>query len=221
MTSWNNGTTTTNYGYDNNGNLTKDGSKTYTYDARDELTSDGTNSYAYTARGTLASQSSSAGTVASSFDAFGDQVTQGPETYVTDGLGRMSSATNGTSGPAYDFSYAGTSGTIASDGVSTYTWDPSGTSLAGIGAAGGGAGGVLALTDTHGDVIGQFTGSGTSVSGSSGYDPWGTVTATRGRSRGGWGSSRAGRTRRPARSRWAPAGTPRRPVSSIRRTRCR
>ena len=43
MTSWNNGTTTTNYGYDNNGNLTKDGSKTYTYDARDELTSDGTN----------------------------------------------------------------------------------------------------------------------------------------------------------------------------------
>ena len=42
LTSWNNGTTTTAYGYDNNGNLTQDGSKTYTYDARDELTSDGT-----------------------------------------------------------------------------------------------------------------------------------------------------------------------------------
>ena len=180
VTSWNNGTSTTNYGYDNNGNLTQDGSKTYAYDARDELTSDGTNSYAYTARGTLASESSTAGTVTSSFDAFGDQVTQGPETYVTDGLGRMTSAANGTSGSAYNFSYAGTSGTIASDGVSTYTWDPSGTSLAGIGTAGGGAGGVLALTDTHGDVIGQFTGSGTSVSGSTGYDPWGTVTATSG-----------------------------------------
>ena len=64
--------------------------------------------------------------------------------------------------------------------MSTYTWDPSGTSLAGIGTAGGGTGGVLALTDTHGDVVGQFTGSGTSVSGSTGYDPWGTVTATSG-----------------------------------------
>ena len=41
LTSWDNGTATTAYGYDGNGNLTRDGSKTYTYDARDELTSDG------------------------------------------------------------------------------------------------------------------------------------------------------------------------------------
>jgi YD repeat-containing protein len=46
LTPWNNGTTTTAYGYDTNGNLTQDGSKTHTYDARDELTSDGINSYA-------------------------------------------------------------------------------------------------------------------------------------------------------------------------------
>lgn len=59
-------------------------------------------------------------------------------------------------------SYAGTSGSIAADGVYTYTWDPSGSSLVGVGTAGGGTGGVLALTNTHGDVIGQFTGSGAS-----------------------------------------------------------
>ena len=184
VTSWNNGTTTTSYGYDNNGNLTQDGAKAYTYDARDELTSDGTNSYSYTARGTLASESSSSATVASSFDAFGDQVTQGTEGYVTDALGRVTSATSSTSGSAYNLSYDGTSATIASDGVNSYTWDPSGSSLVGIGTPGGGTTGVLALTNTHGDVIGQFTGSGTSASGSTGYDPWGTVTATSGTPQG-------------------------------------
>jgi RHS repeat-associated protein len=52
--------------------------------------------------------------------------------------------------------------------------------LAGVGAPGGGTGGVLALTDAHGDVLGQFTAGGTGVQGSQAYDPWGTVTATHG-----------------------------------------
>ncbi len=64
----------------------------------------------------------------------------------------------------YQFSYAGPTGTIASDGASTYTWDPSGSVLAGVGAAGGGSG-VPALTSAHGDVLGQFSASGTAVSG--------------------------------------------------------
>ena len=33
--------------------------------------------------------------------------------------------------------------------------------LAGVGAPGGGTGGALALTDAHGDVLGQFTAAGT------------------------------------------------------------
>jgi hypothetical protein len=37
--------------------------------------------------------------------------------------------------------------------------------LAGVGAPGGGTGGVLALTDSHGDVLGQFTAGGTGVLG--------------------------------------------------------
>jgi RHS repeat-associated protein len=183
LTSWNNGTATTQYGYDGNGNLTQDGAKTYTYDARDELTSDGTASYAHTARGTPSSESSLSGTVAVTFDAYGDQATAGTRSYAYDALGRLTADTLTSSGTGYQFSYAGKSGTIASDGASTYTWDPSGSVLAGVGAAGGGSG-VLALTSAHGDVLGQFTGSGTAVSGSQAYDPWGKVTAATGTPQG-------------------------------------
>ncbi|WP_240103628.1 RHS repeat-associated core domain-containing protein [Streptomyces sp. MUM 16J] len=36
---------------------------------------------------------------------------------------------------------------------------------------------TLALTDLHGDLVGQFTSTGTSLTGSVSYDPWGKVTA--------------------------------------------
>jgi hypothetical protein len=66
---------------------------------------------------------------------------------------------------------------VASDGVSDYTWDPSGSSLVGTGPAGGSSGsGALVLTDQHGDVTGDFTAS----AGSQAFDPWGDVTATTG-----------------------------------------
>ncbi len=180
LTSWDNGTTTTSYGYDNNGNLTQDGSRTYTYDARDELTSDGTNTYAYTARGTPASEVTPSGTVTSSFDAYGNQVAAGSQQYAFDALGRMTSDMNTSAQAGYAFSYAGPTPAIVSDGANTYTWDPSGTVLTGVGTPGGGSQGVLAFTDAHGDVLGQFTASGSAVSGSTGYDPWGNVTGTAG-----------------------------------------
>jgi len=100
--------------------------------------------------------------------------------YAYDALGRLTADTPAAGGGGYQFSYVGKTGTIASDGVSGYSWDPSGSVLAGVGAPGGGTGGVLALTDMHGDVLGQFTAAGTGVSGSQSYDPWGTVTATTG-----------------------------------------
>ena len=179
LTSWDNGTATTSYGYDASGNLTQNGSKTYSYDARDELTSDGTNTYSYTANGTVSSEVTPAGTVTSSFDAYGEQATSGTQSYAYDALGRMLSDTGGSQN--FTFSYRGSSGTLASDGTSTYTWDPSGTVLTGIGVAGGGPSqGVLALTDQHGDVLGNFTASASSLSASTSYDPWGTVTATAG-----------------------------------------
>ena len=91
------------------------------------------------------------------FDAYGDQATAGTRSYAYDALGRLTADTPTSGGSGYAFSYVGTTGTIASDGTSAYTWDPSGSVLAGTGAAGGGTGGVLALTDAHGDVLGQFT----------------------------------------------------------------
>ncbi|HEY4867306.1 MAG TPA: RHS repeat-associated core domain-containing protein, partial [Candidatus Dormibacteraeota bacterium] len=162
-----------------NGNRTQSGSHTFSYDARDQLTSDGTSSYSYTARGTLASVSGPGGTAAFSSDAFGQAITQAGQTYAYDALGRAVTDTGAAGTTA--FSYSGTSTTLASDGTSTYTWDPSGTSLAGIGVAGGPqSAGVLALTDGHTDVVGQFTASGTSLSGSATYDPLGNVTTSAG-----------------------------------------
>ena len=125
--------------------------------------------------------------MAAAFDAYGDQASAGARTYGYDALGRLTSDQPTGSGTGYTFSYAGTTGTIASDGSSTYTWDPSGTVVTGIGAAGGGPPGALAFTDPHGDVLGQFTAAGTAMAGSQAFDPWGTVTATTGALLGGLG----------------------------------
>ena len=143
------------------------------------MTGDGTNTYAYTARGTASSESSLAGSIAVTFDAYGDQASAGTRSYAYDGLGRLATDT-ATAGGNYAFSYVGASGALASDGSSTYTWDPSGGTLVGSGTTGGGTSGVLALTDAHGNQVGQFTAGAASLGGSKGYDPWGTVTATTG-----------------------------------------
>jgi len=173
LASWNNGTTTTAYGYDANGNLTTSGAKSYTYDARDEMTGDGTGTYSYTARGTSSSEPGPSGSLAVTFDAYGDQATAGTRAYAYDALGRLTGDT--LSGSGYAFSYVGSSGAMASDGSSTYAWDPSGGVLAGTGAAGGGTSGTLALTDIHGNLVGQFAAAGTALSASKAYDPWGNV----------------------------------------------
>ncbi|WP_414169926.1 LamG-like jellyroll fold domain-containing protein [Streptoverticillium reticulum] len=179
LTSWNNGSTTTAYGYDDSGNRIRIGSNVYTYDARDQLTSDGVNTYRYTARGTLTQQATGTTTTAFASDAFDQQVTQGTQSYVTDALGRVMTGT-GTDGSKISFSYSGTGNTLASDGSSTYTWTPDG-GLVGIGMAGAAAGtGSLALTDQHDDVVGNFSATGTALSGSTAYDPLGNGAGTTG-----------------------------------------
>jgi RHS repeat-associated protein len=172
LTSWNNGTTTVGYGYDASGNRTQVGARTYTYDARDELTSDGAQNYSYTARGTL---SATTGTTpsTSTTDAFGQTITQGPQSYTYDGLGRALSATT-SGGGTVSLSYTGAGNTLASDGSTTYSRDPGGT-LTGIHTS---TASVLAFTDQHTDVVGDFTATGASLSGSTTYDPLGNVTAT-------------------------------------------
>ncbi|WP_406445219.1 LamG domain-containing protein [Streptomyces sp. NBC_00631] len=162
LTSWTAGSTTTGYTYDGDGNRLTAGATTYTYNARDQLTSDGTHTYTYTARGTLAAKDSTPYT----FDAYGQQITAGSTTYTYDALGRALTAGSAT------LTYSGTDNLVASDGTTTYSRDASGA-LTGESSAATGA--TLALNDLHGDLIGQFTATGTTLTGSAGYDPWGTV----------------------------------------------
>jgi large repetitive protein len=83
-------------------------------------------------------------------------------------------------GTAAALTYSGPGNTPASDGSSTYSWDPSG-GLIGVGAAGAGQpAGVLAFTDQHTDVVGNFTAAGSALGGSASYDPLGNVTAAAG-----------------------------------------
>ncbi|WP_405987970.1 RHS repeat-associated core domain-containing protein [Streptomyces sp. NBC_00986] len=164
LTSWTSGSTTTGYTYDADGNRLTAGPTTYTYNARDQLTSDGTLNYSYTARGTLSAKGSTAYT----FDAYGQQATTGATTYTYDALGRAITVGSTT------LTYSGTDNTVASDGASTYSRDPSGA-LTGESSA---TGATLAWTDLHTDVIGQFTASGTTLTASASYDPWGTTTAS-------------------------------------------
>ena len=174
LTSWDNGTATTTYAYDGDGNRTRAGSTSYTYDARDELTSDGTKAYTYAADGDL----TSAGGVTSTSDAYGQQGAQGTQSDTYDALGR-DTATTVTGGATTTLSYEGTTGQLAGDGASTYTWTPGGT-LAGTAAAGSSGGGVLDFTDAHTDLTGQFTAAGTTLAGSQAFGPWGAVTAAGG-----------------------------------------
>ncbi|MFK8907391.1 LamG-like jellyroll fold domain-containing protein [Streptomyces sp. YS-3] len=177
LSSWNNGTATESYGYDASGNRTRVGGDTYTYDARNQLSSDGHNSYTYTARGTLSSMTDDAGkqTVMKS-DAFNRVINEGDRTYSYDGLDRVLAASDPGTGPLFTFQYSGAGNDVASDGTATYSRNVDG-SLLGIKAGGQS---VLAMTDLHSDVIGQFTADGEALTGSTSYSPFGKVAQSAG-----------------------------------------
>ena len=92
---------------------------------------------------------------------------------------------------------------LAADGAATYTRDPSGDLL----GEAGGATKRLAWTDLHTDVVGQFTATGTTLAGSTTYDPLGKVLATRRHGRHPGLPVRVHRPVRPAGSTWRRAGT--------------
>ncbi|MDQ0795939.1 LamG-like jellyroll fold domain-containing protein [Streptomyces sp. B1I3] len=177
LSSWNNGTTTEQYGYDASGNRTRVGGDTYTYDARNRLTSDGQSTYTYTARGTMRTVTDEGGVQTSvKADAFNRVINEGDRTYTYDGLDRTLKATDTQGGSMYDFAYSGAGNDVASDGSTTYSHNVDG-SLLGIKSA---AGSVLALTDVHDDVVGQFTAAGEALAGSSTYSPFGKVEQSQG-----------------------------------------
>ncbi len=195
LESWNNGTTTTAYAYDKSGNRVQAGSRLFVYDKRNQLTNDGSRTYNYTARGTLSSTVTGATPVNTQTDAFGQVINQGTgsatQTYNYDALGRVIRT---------GFAYSGAGNDLAGDGTATYVRDGD-NALIGVRA-----GGVskLAWTDLHTDVVGQFTPTGTGLSGSTSYDPLGRVLATAGTIgslgyQSGWTDTSTGRVNMAAR----------------------
>lgn len=200
LTSWNNGTATVAYSYDDAGNRTGIGTRALTYDARNRLTGDGTNSYTYSARGTRTGKTSSGITVTSTFDAFDRMTADGSTTYTYDGLDRMITAGGST------LVYTGEGNDIAGDGTTTYSRGPAG----GVLALGQGAAKALAWTDQHTDLVATFTAGGTTLAGSTTFDPLGTPLAAAGTKsklgyQSGWTDATTGKTNMAAR--WYDPGT--------------
>jgi RHS repeat-associated protein len=172
LVGWNNGTTPVVYAYDKSGNRVQAGTVTFAYDARNQLTSssDGT-TYQYTARGTLRRTIKASQTYDTLADAFGQVVSQAAAgttaTYTYDGLGRLIQP---------NLTYTGLANTVAGDGTAGYVRDP-GDALIGV-AAGGSS--KYAWTDLHTDAVGEFTATGTTLTGSVSYDPWGKILASGG-----------------------------------------
>ncbi|MFD8693243.1 DUF6531 domain-containing protein [Kitasatospora purpeofusca] len=170
LTSWNNGSTRSDYGYDASGNRVRAGPATAVYDARNRLVSDGTTEYRYSARGTRTSATTASGTTTSAYDAFDRLITDGSGTYNYDGLDRLAGSGTRT------FRYSGAGNILVGDGSSLYNHDATGGlfSWEQNGAT------ALALVDRHTDVVGGFTATGTALTGSVGYDPFGAVLGTAG-----------------------------------------
>ncbi|GAA2773174.1 hypothetical protein GCM10010440_74820 [Kitasatospora cinereorecta] len=193
---WNNGASTTTYGYDGNGNLTANGINTATYNERNQLTATSTStSYTYSPRGTRTAATAGSNTTTSTYDAFDQLTAQAGQSYTYDALGRL------TQSASHTFAYDGVTSTLTADGTENYTRTPAGrlTALGNTGAA------SLAYTDRHGDLIGTFTPTATATAGSTAYDPWGKPTSTTGTGhnlgyQGGWTDTTTGQVN--TASRW-------------------
>ena len=167
------------YAYDGAGNRIQAGSVSYTYDARDQLTSDGTSSYAYTANGDLTTVTGPSGTTASTTDAYGQQGAQGTQASTYDALGRDTAAHRPSGTPPPPCPTRAPAARPPATAPARYTYTPGGT-LTGTAPAAAPGTGVLDLTDHHTDLTAQFTASGTTLTGSRTYGPWGATVASGG-----------------------------------------
>ncbi|MFD3326593.1 LamG-like jellyroll fold domain-containing protein [Streptomyces sp. NPDC058701] len=176
MSSWNDGTTSVPYEWDDAGNLTKRGSTTATYDSRNRLETWGTETYAYSARGTektITETADAGATRQIQSDAFERTITNGTSTYTYDSLDRVMTH-NGTA-----FTYDGGSNNLVTDSTTSYTRTPAGTLLS-TATTGQSGTARLAVTDQHTDLVASLNPDGTTVAGSRAYDPFGKTTASGG-----------------------------------------
>ncbi|MFE2866416.1 hypothetical protein [Embleya sp. NPDC059259] len=196
MLAWNNGSTTVPYEYDNAGNRTRDGPRTATYDQRNRLLGDGASTYQYTARGTLAKKTTAGGSAFTNltYDAFDRLTADGSSTYTYDSLDRVLTSGGG------NFGYSGTGNDLATDGGDLYGRGANGDL---VGIRNGSTGQAdLAVVDEHSDMVATFQPSGTALSRSVTYSPYGQVldssgprTSEEGRCLPGWCASRPRRSR--------------------------
>ncbi|MEV7679883.1 LamG-like jellyroll fold domain-containing protein [Streptomyces sp. NPDC088341] len=171
LTAWTNGPATTSYEWDDAGNRSGAGNAVSTYDARNRLLTDGTSAYGYTPRGTLTSVTAPGQDTRSlSFDAFERKITDGASTFAYDSLDRV--LRSGQTSLSYD----GGSDNLAADGTGRYSRTPDGSLL----AIAKGTTRQWAVTDRHTDLVAGLSPDGTTVTGSTSYDPFGEQTASAG-----------------------------------------
>ncbi|NRQ32905.1 hypothetical protein HII36_13790 [Nonomuraea sp. NN258] len=179
LTSWTApGGAVTAYEWDAAGNRTKAGDKAYTYDERNRLTAGDDTTYAYTPRGTLASQTKAGATTQLTFDAFDRLIADGDSLYSYDVFDRLTRRISGTTNQQHHYSGLGNDLAAISVSGSTqarYARDPFGALL---GLQEGTDPAVGAFNDLHGDLVGTYT--GTTVNGSTAFDPFGQATAQTG-----------------------------------------
>jgi RHS repeat-associated protein len=175
LTSWTFNGARTDYGWDDAGNRVRSGAKTASYDERNRLLGDGDYTYKWSARGTLAARVSSGLEEEYGFDAFDRAVRNGDTRFAYDGLDRLS-ARNGK-----NFTYAGNSLDLVSDGDAKYSRGADGSLL----ALGQGDQKRLTVSDSHGDLVGGFDPDSSlqSLTDSAAFDPFGQVMATGGSKR--------------------------------------
>ena len=175
LTSWTgvNGNVT-DYTWDAAGNRTSAGGVTATYDERNRLVSADGTTYTYSARGTRTGGTDAGGTQHSAaFDALGRMVSADGTAYGYDALGRL--VKQGTA----SLSYADQSNNLVAGGGQLIARGPSGGALSTADADGTDAASVLADL-VHGDVTGSFDPATGTLGASTGYDPFGQVTAQSG-----------------------------------------
>ncbi|MEV7968783.1 LamG-like jellyroll fold domain-containing protein [Sphaerisporangium sp. NPDC088356] len=181
LTSWTApGGAVTNYAWDDSGNRIQAGTKTFTYDERNRLLSGDGTTYTYTARGTTATETKGNVTKVLQFDAFDRMTSDGDAGYTYDALGRLASRTQGATVGRYLYGDFGNDVVARTDGAgaeqATYSRGVGGEPI----GISDGSGARFAFADQHGDVVGTFGATATSLADSIAYSPFGEETARTG-----------------------------------------
>ncbi|MEU6278871.1 DNRLRE domain-containing protein [Streptomyces sp. NPDC047028] len=174
LTSWTNvNGTETKYTWDAAGNRTGAGGVSASYDARNRLTSADGTTYTYSARGGRTNSTDASGSHPAQFDALDRMTSAGGTTYAYDALDRL------VKQGADALTYADqTNNPVAADGQ-LIARDPSDSPLSTANTDGTNADSVLADL-LHGDVTASIDPATGTVADSTGYDPFGQVTAQSG-----------------------------------------